>query len=156
MAVWQFDLLVIPQKQIQQFGCAEKFDADCYDQHEWWDDSVSLQDIIDRIDIVLKRGKSWSKDILKWGGEDSNRIDLSVMGNVVSELLVRLDLRDISQSFLNEIVNLARDLHCVFCTDDWKLIEADLELVIELLTASDAARYVAAPGEFLGKLRAGE
>jgi len=152
MAIWQFDLLVIPRKQIQQYGCAEKLDAGCYDQHEWWDNFVSVKDVVDRIDIVLKRKESWSKDILMWGAEDSNRIDLCVTENVVSELLIRLDLRDISRSFLDEIVNLARDLSCVFCTDDWKIIDTDVELVIESLATSDAAHYVAGPEGFLEKL----
>ena len=152
MATWQFDLFVIPRNRIQQLGCAEKLDADCYDQHEWWDSSVSPQDVSERIDMVLKRGSSWSRDILMWGTEDGNRINLCVKENVISELLVRLDLRDISRIVVNEIVRLAADLNCIFCTSDWKLIEPVVGPLVEAIAKSDAARFVAGPAEFLEKL----
>ena len=152
MAVWQYDLLVIPRTRIEQFACS-MLDADVYQQREWWDDSITSQQVAARIDAILERGRSWLKDLMIWGPEDGNRVDLYVTGNVVSELLVRIDLRIFDARFLSDVISLVRDLDGVFCTEDWTLIDPNLKSLTDSMLRSDAARFVAGPEDFLRKLR---
>lgn len=155
MATWQYDLFIIPRKKIEQLGCSGSISEELYDQTQWWKDSATPQDVASRIDEVLDKGSSWSNSLLTWGVEDGNRIDLLLEENLVSELQVRLDLRNLSEDFLQQVVDLADSLGGVFCSDDWTLLQPDIQSLARAMVDSNAARFVADPLGFLENL-AGE
>lgn len=152
MAIWQFDLFLIPKQRLAQLECVGSLSEDVYQQNEGWDDSISSERVARHIDAMLERGQSWLQGQLTWGTEDGYRIDLLLAGDVISELMIRLDMRSINQRILQEVIELANFVDAMFCTDDGTLIEAEMETLIEVIARSDAARYVAAPQEFIERL----
>lgn len=152
MAAWQYDLFIIPRQKIEQLGCVGSISGELYGQTAWWDGSVSPQDVATRIDTFLSKGDGWSGSVLTWGVEDGNRIDLLVEESLIEELQVRLDMRDLSEGFLQEIVRLAGSLEGVFCSGDGTLIAADMPSLAKAMAESDAARFVADPSRFLENL----
>lgn len=152
MAVWQYDILIIPQHKIEQLGSPSCINNDLYDQIQWWNSSIPPQDIARRIDRILERSSSWSESLLTWGIEDGNRIDLMIENNLVSELQVRFDIRNLSKHFLQQVVGLANAFGGVFCSDEGTLIPPDLPSLARAMAASDAAHFVADPAGFLDNL----
>lgn len=152
MASWQYNLFIVSKAKVHQLGCHDRIDEKLYSETDWWDGSLSYREVASRIDAFIDRRNSWCDSLMTWGVEDGNRVDMLVDAELISELQVRLDLRNLSESFIQQIVALADSIGGVFCADDGALIPADMRFVVAALGHSDAARFTANPLRFIKTL----
>ena len=105
MAIWQFPVYLIPYSWAKK----HEFDADClFDENGFttesiWDSFQLENDFKDRIERVLPKAKSWSDELLLWGDQDKNDIQIWFNERIYEGVLVRIDLRDHPMFLINKI-----------------------------------------------------
>lgn len=156
MATWQFDLHCLPYVSVKQhYGeLPEAISREDYDTGMWWDEAAAPPSLREQIGKLLPAASSWSEHIQTWGKDDGDRIDLVLRNGRVVDLFVRVDVRSISYTFLNGLIDLIRRNKWLTVTEQGKILQ--LSSVTDVLTEirrSDAFRYVKDPKRFLDELR---
>ena len=156
MATWQYDLLLIPRlKLLKQYGSIPlQMRAEDYEQQEWWIDVSVPDDLEIRLSDICKPLSSWSDSARSWGAEDGNRIDVCYSDGHLREMSVRIDLRQRIAPFLQQILELASSLDCVFCSYGGEVFEPDREVAVRNIARSPAFRFVVDPQQFLDGMTA--
>lgn len=155
MATWQYTFYVVPKAAvIQQYGSVPgKLAREVFDTFDWgaWQ---FKDDLVQEFDALLPRFKGWSANALDWGDEDGNHLQLWLRNDRVDELRVRIDVRTLDVSFINEIVELFQRNNCLFVLieDELRVIEPRTALLIQEIKGSIAFQFVSDPNGYLKKL----
>ncbi|MCP4146434.1 MAG: hypothetical protein GY757_01665 [bacterium] len=155
MAIWQYDVVLIPIQSLKEHfkNVPNKLDLNSYDNIEWWKDTPLSKDLEFRISKILPANTSWSPEIKIWGNEDSHCIKLVTDGSYVEEILIRIDLRNLSVKFLEKIIEFTSSADCLLYTHGLLLMEANINLLIEDIKQSDSAKFLLDPVGFLKNLK---
>lgn len=70
-------------------------------------------------------------------------------GTQVTEIFVRVDVRNLNCKFLGIVLRLAAKCDCALLTEDMRLIEPDEGLLLDEIERSPAAQFVEDPARFL-------
>lgn len=108
-------------------------------------------DILGKIDRMLPRRESWSKDLILWGEENGNRLHAALEGGKIVELTARIDLRQPPGSFPSQLVELARDCGVQFSTADGERIPPDIRSLSDAVRRSRAFRFVLDPHHYFSE-----
>jgi hypothetical protein len=84
-----------------------------------------------------------------WGSDDGDRIEIVGEGDAISEIVVRLDVRTISNKFVHGIVDIAKEYDLTILTNDNHFIMPDYNGILNAIKTSGAARFVKDPIAFL-------
>lgn len=156
MAIWQFVVGLIPQAWTEQKGNGPEmlFDGEGYnDMATAWKQNQPSANLIDLITQVLPPAESWSDEIRIWGDQARTDIQVSYQGNTVESVMVRFDTRDDTLHMCSKIVELASKLGCCFFLPAARsIIIADVTALSYAVLNSSAARFAAAPHEFIEQL----
>lgn len=154
MAVWQYDLHLIPRERLIAFlqGGNARLDETTFDSVEWR--GGVRRDLRRRFTEVFREGPRIEGQLLTWGTDDGNRVDV-LLGEDGSarECFVRVDVRQLSATPLWQILELAREWDCLVVTERLDVLEPAAATVAEDLAQSRAARYVRDPHGYLTQLR---
>lgn len=154
MATWQYDLQLIPRaKLVELFGeVSPRLDSETYEVTDWWSGQVcaGYDEVLARF---LKEGGSWSEEIRNWGDEQGDFISVVYEENQVTEIRVRIDVRELNHEYLRILCDFARRYESLFLTEDLKLIEPDLNLLLRQIAESDAFAFVEDPATFLNSIK---
>jgi hypothetical protein len=118
-----------------------------------WPGHIVIDDLRTRLNEHFQRRSTWHPKLEGWGQEEGDRIDIWREGSGVAELIIRIDVRQVSRIFLKEIVQVARDFRLVVLTDDNRIREPTMEQLRLDILRSDASAFVADPDGFLEGLR---
>jgi len=157
MATWQFTVHLIPRTSLDLLfpaGIPDSLDREIFDSTEWWKEPL-CQDYESEISSFLKEGKSWSESIRAWGEEDSDRLNLLFDNGHIAEVEVRIDVGKLDSRFLEDICTFAKLCDCLLMTEEFALIEPDVELLLDQIGKSNAWKFVSDPAGFLKKLGRG-
>lgn len=153
MAIWQFDLFlrpngigVVPQSVGNEHPGAEP--RTLFQRSD--------ADVIRAIDGILPRRDSWSEDLILWGEESGNRIHAVFEGGRITEVSARIDLRQPRDTFLGQILELARYCDAHFETADESDVPAEESQVLHAIRHSAAYRFVRDPHQFFDDLRSAQ
>lgn len=152
MATWQFDLHLVPRPYaIREFDrAATQIRQDQFHDVDWWAKSNVDADELRRLfSFLLPNTSSWSAQIEKWGTEDGDRIDLVLSEGGIADVFIRVDVRQLSKSFISGIAELAKSFDCVLLSADLEFLEPDEETINSSIENSRAAQFVADPERFL-------
>ena len=156
MAVWQYELLLIPRERvIHDFGTLEAhMSAEQWDDTDWWSQHQPPPDFQIRIAAVVPAYQSWTPAILMWGAEDSDRIHVCLddAHQRIEEISIRLDLRRPFQQFAHAICDLARYADGAFASLPHHTFEPSFERLMSEIAGSESARFVRAPLKYLEEL----
>ena len=156
MALWQFELVLIPHERVvREFGAAEvQMDRSRWDATDWWSAHQPPDDFAARIAALLPPYPSWSPSILMWGSEDSDRVHvcLSEEDSRVEEVSVRMDLRHPTEPFTRVLASLAEQFGCVCAVWPFRTFEPSVERLLSEVAQSESARFVRAPRAYLEEL----
>ena len=129
MAVWQFDVLLVSRSLIADgSGCVHR-ELPCFsiDQCKILHLSDSLLDfspqetrIQKAVEAIMPRIKSWSDDVLMYGNENGNKIELWP-----SAIVCRIDSIAFDKDLIRKVVSLAIDLDCLIVSERTGKIVAD-------------------------------
>ena len=156
MAIWQFELLLIPRERaIRELGSPEALmSAEQWDTTDWWSHHQPPTDFQARIAAILPAYDSWSPEILMWGSEDFDRIHVCLDDSRqrVEEVSARFDLRRPCQQFARSISELAQHADCVLAAWPHHTFEPSFDRLMTEIAGSESARFVHAPREYLEEL----
>jgi hypothetical protein len=160
MAIWQYDLRVIPRSGLSQWLSTDvpimpsQVDNESLEQTDWWK-LVKPESVSQVLSTLLpQRPVGWDARTVSWGSEDGHRIDLVRDGGRVEELLVRIDVRSLLDGFLPRLLGALEDLGCLLVTETRRIIEPNAEALWNELRQSSAWRYVEDPEGLVATLSA--
>ncbi|MDB5297890.1 MAG: hypothetical protein JWO31_3873 [Phycisphaerales bacterium] len=93
MALWQFDIEVIPAERI---GGRPRIKPAEFETADRWSDRQPPGDYRERLAALLPRGRSWSEEMLLFGTRQGDRIDVGLEQGRVGSVRVRIDCRTAS------------------------------------------------------------
>ncbi len=152
MAIWQFDTLLVPGTGSTlpvPFGTSDGFDDSVY-----WIGKQPRIDVDRLFREVLPQTEAWSDDMTQFGKEEETCFQVWRDGRAISSIRIRLDLRSVDLSILEAVIRICRELDCkLFLVEFRRIVEPDLNLVIDAVQHSSAASYIDNPRKFLLKER---
>jgi hypothetical protein len=153
MAVWQYDLWIVPKSEVDNaFVCLPNFlELEEFESQKWWINSNLPKDYEKRLDSFLpKYFMWWRKEDLGWGSEDGNRIEIAFENLTIDYIFVRIDARNIDDSFLVNLVEFAQMCNgYLFLMKEKKFMLPDVDVLKEKLCSSEARLFVTNPTEYL-------
>jgi len=152
VATWQFTIALIPTLWAEEhgFNCSDLYDVEGYDTAIAWAENQPTEGFEALLSKILPESKSWSNNLLCWGDEKSNDIQVWHEDNKVEEIHVRLDLNQNLNEFIGKLVDLANSLNCSFFYPELRYISKASEYEVKTaLQKSDALKFVKDPHEFL-------
>jgi len=151
MAIWQFDFIVVPKENIiiKFKSYPEKINLDDIDDIGNWNHHNLIESTLKELAIVLKPTKSWSDEIKQFGRIDESCVKLLYDKNILEEISVRLDLRNLTYEILKPIINFIKENNALIITDDGNLINAEINELINQIKKSDSYSFVKNPKDFL-------
>lgn len=156
MAIWQFKVLVIPESALRgKFGTIPvSLTRDLAERFDWWSDCQPPIAFTVAIDTMLPEIKSWSRKMRIWGDErgDAAVVCYDDRKNVI-EIEFRIDVRQVSLSFIRGICEFAKRLECVLVTNANHLLAPDESLVLAAINNSTAKKYLEDPVSMLRDLK---
>jgi hypothetical protein len=97
---------------------------------------------------ILPVSQSWNPNILVWGNIDSNYWETCPPYTAL-ETLARIDIRNLSLPFINNILIAAKNNNCLLFFDNMEIIEPQLDMLIKRLELHDSFKFACNPQEFL-------
>lgn len=156
MAIWQFVVGLVPRTWIERDGNAPNMlydDDGCHDMSTAWKYNQPAVNLAELISRVLPPAKSWCDSLRIWGDLSGNDIQVGYEGDGVESLTARIDTREDTSNICAKIVELARALDCyLFFPSTHAVTAANVAVLSAALQNSRAARYSAAPYEFIERL----
>lgn len=151
MATWQFDFHLIPEAGVlRHYGASPAvIPQRAFDDENWWQGFVEEEQLCTGLTALLPPKESWSPELLQWGTEDGDRIDLLRNAGAFHDLLVRVDVRHVSIGFLVSLLALARRFGLVARMMDGRVRKASPRQLLEEIGRSDSFRFVADPIAFI-------
>ncbi|MBY0242006.1 MAG: hypothetical protein K2X55_22110 [Burkholderiaceae bacterium] len=156
MAIWQFVVGLIPREWAERDGNGPEmlYDGEGYnDMSTTWKNNQPVVNLPELISRVLPPTESWSDSLIIWGDQSRNDIQVGYEGDNVEFVQARIDTRENSSHICAKIVELARALDCcLFFPATRSVMAADMAVISIAVHNSRAARFSAAPREFIDQL----
>ena len=145
MALWQFSVLLVPRQRLRQVlgGVPAEVPEPVLASTDWWGARPLLAEDRVILDSMVPKRSSWAEDILCWGAEDGDRIDVVLEDGYVTEITLGIDVRKISETFLNNVIALSANWDCVIIGEDFRVIPPTRADLLSAVGTSQAARFLA-------------
>jgi hypothetical protein len=150
MALWQLKLHLVPSVVV---GTRLSLTAEERREQDW-QDALRLPDEYQaRLATILPAAQSWHDQLLHWGSQDGDLIEVWLDGARVESLDARVDCRSFDGRFIRELVNLAREWKLrLVCARDGSVLREEFDTVIRAVVESPNRKWLEAPDEWLPKL----
>jgi hypothetical protein len=155
MALWQFDLHLLPRSSLlrRYNSIPIRVPRADFDDFDWWRDArFAANRELGSDFIILPETKSWSPFIRTWGDEDGDRVDLCFKENLLEAFFVRIDVRNISVSFLSSICKIAVEWDCLLLLENDLLVSPSVSNLMTAIRPSRSFRFVLDPEGFIAML----
>lgn len=150
MAVWQFDMHMLPTQALDQ---AAELSAEACDSTDWWRNFQPPPDYAEHIEQMLPRARSWSPEIDIWGSDDGHRVDIVRENGRVADIFVRIDLRTPHSDFASALASLATTWSCALrVAETGAFLGPAPTDILRAIAASSAAEFVSDPRGYIGRL----
>jgi hypothetical protein len=152
MAIWQFDLHLLPEAGILRLYGHIPFAVpnDSIDHQSVWCDLPPPTDI--SFDHMLPHMKSWHPEVTQWGDGDSNRIDVARTAGQIADILVRIDVRKDALPFVQAITQFSEQNDLLILMENGHLICPSVNRILRAIHNSPAFKFVLDPAAFLEEL----
>lgn len=163
MAIWQYSLLIIPEKSIgEDYKCIFKNNTTKYlpkTDFFWKESDIDVLKIVTEIDKLVERA-DWSKENhYAWKGNSDNEdndghIYLDSNTNKITEFFFRVDLRKKNniKNFLHGLVKLCEQNELILINLKGEILEPKIEIIIENLKNSNAISFLKNPTAYIENL----
>jgi hypothetical protein len=151
MATWQYEIFLLPSWTTDQRWISPETYAvtEHFDFTSLWERYERRKALRASLAVLLPPAQSWTPEIQMWGSDDGDRIEIVGEGDAISEIVVRLDVRTISNKFVHGIVDIAKEYDLTILTNDNHFIMPDYNGILNAIKTSGAARFVKDPIAFL-------
>ncbi|MBI3133815.1 MAG: hypothetical protein HYZ14_03985 [Bacteroidetes bacterium] len=181
MAINQFNITLIPRQPIvDKYGSVptqlfvdhaarqKHFDKDFEAEFDfeddltvnWWrHNKIKFTDIEPNVSSML-RPIEWTEkydDIKSYGDKNDNDISISLADKIyIDEFDCRINVVLLDKNFINLILNLAKQLDCLFIDKQDRLFEPTIENLIDSIKTSNAFKFASNPSDFFDKFSSGQ
>src|SRR5580765_710671 len=141
MAIWQFRIILIPEKAL-----LGKYDVlpltipqDLAEEFPWWSDFQPPARFEKSIDGMLPQTASWSTSMRMWGEKHGDEAYVGYVGDSkskVEEIAFHVDVRAVSSDFVSSICQMARQIGCVLMSADYEIFVPDESMVLTAISKS--------------------
>jgi hypothetical protein len=161
MAVWQFRLILLPEKVLlsKYEILPPAIPQELGEDFSWWADVQPPTGFERQIDLILPTRASWSTSGRMWGHEYRNDAHVFYVDETkckVVEIAFRIDANSISSELVKQICILARQLECVLMTAGYEILVPEESMVLATIQHSTAKKFVDDPGNFAQARPAGD
>lgn len=152
MALWQLKIEVAPSERV---GGRSQIDRTEFAKAAWWSDRQPPADFRERLASLLPPIKSWHEDLLWFGDEQGDRIDVWVEEGRVESISVRVDCRKANPHFVRNLLRMAQDWSCSLIELRYlKRLPTVLAEFVIAVAESPSCRFMEDPAHGLPKLAA--
>lgn len=141
MAAWQFKVCLIPQScfNTNEIDVSRFYDADGnYDTSFAWKNRP-VNDVKDEIIKYYALSKSWHEDLVSFGDEEKTDCQAWYEESALENIQFRIDMRGNFVLDIEQIIDIAQKLSCVFFIPEQKCItEPNVFKVISHIKKSNA------------------
>ncbi len=151
MAIWQWDIWIIPRAEVLRHLriIPTYIDQDWVESIEWWTTVAELELVLFFESLLPSYNTPWAKNTRSWGTDDGDRIELRVDEGMITEVAIRIDLRDLNLDFLSSIVDFSIGSDFLFYSlETNKLIEPDVGRLVDEIRKSRKALFLRDPDRF--------
>lgn len=148
MAAWQFKVCLIPKSGFDTNGIevSRLYDAEGnYDIAFTWE-NVTTNGVKDEIIKYYPLSRSWHKDLVSFGCEKGTDVQVWYEKGKLEDIQFRIDMRGHFILDIEQIVNIARKLSCVFFLPEQKcMVDANVLEILSYAKTSDAYLFTIDP-----------
>jgi hypothetical protein len=164
MAIWQYQLIVVPENSIDDnYECIFKNNKTKFlpvTDSFWKNFDGNVSSIITELDQIIPKGDWSSETFLGWKGNGNNNedndahISLSDDKNKIKEFVFRIDLRKASNinNVFQSILSLCKKNNLILIDLKGNIFKPKLETLIESIKASNANTFLTDPLKYLENL----
>lgn len=154
MAIWQFSFLVVPKEKVLRKikDYSQNIKIDDIKAIMSWNGYSLTEPSLKEISKVLRLTRSWSDDIIQFGLLEESCIELCYEHNILEEVSMRLDLRNITIDILSAVSNFIKVNNAIIITRNGAIVKPENEDIIEEIRKLDAYSFVKNPKQFLDNL----
>lgn len=132
MAIWQYYIMVLPIEEVKSyFGNQNYLNKADVENIDWWKyidfEKFSFSDL----KYLFPLRKSWSNEIMLFGSEDSNNIEIIHSNYKIEGIAIRIDLRDLNRDIIDCICIFFKKNNCFFINYKGKIINSNTTLLID-------------------------
>lgn len=130
MAIWQYQIYIVPEEEVDSYFKNENsISYDDLSEIKWWKYRQLKIDSFNTFIKLLPRKDSWSREIILFGDESSNCIEVLLEENLIIEISIRVDLRLDYKGFINLLCEYALSNKCMFLNDKLEILYPNLKLL---------------------------
>ena len=136
MAIWQYTIELIPKETLLELGNTDSITLDDYENFDFWKDYDYEIKFFDSLTVELKRGKSWSDEIILYGDSESTCINFFMEADKIVGVDVRIDFRDDYSGVLNSVIEFC-NLNGFVILDNLKILDLNATFIIHHIENSE-------------------
>lgn len=142
MAIWQYDIIMVPKKAFSSvtFNNNNLLDDKIFDNTDFWSDYYKYKDFSKIFAKFLSISDSWSKDVKIFGSIEGTCLNVVLEGDAVKEITIRLDFREDNREFLQSIIEFAREKKMVLLDVKLKTLPFSYTKILDIIKNSDQVR----------------
>jgi hypothetical protein len=150
MALWQIKIYFIPKMVV---AGRITLTEDELDEQKWWAMQQPPPNYPEIFLSMLPILKSWHDDLLQWGVQTSDLVEVWVEDQVVGSVSARIDCRNPNFVFIRNIFDIANEWDCNLIDDRYRIILPEtFSEFIESICTSVNSHFVKSPAEWLSKI----
>jgi len=152
MAVWQFDLQLMPDQIVSDApACIDSaISDDGLDTTNWWLTNQPNDDYRQIIANSFSPLDSWCSEILRWGDEDNVLVEAFIADGILKEIGVRVDVRNTDRESIARMTQLAAKLDChIYIMETQQIVTPDVDAIMPHLAKSKAVEFCRDPKQFI-------
>jgi hypothetical protein len=151
MALWQWDVYILPKSEVVARFSPIPLTVGL-DQVEAirWDFGLDIERLAAFFDSQLPRYSTpWMENTRSWGSDAGNRIELYFEKLNITDIAIRVDLRQLDQQFLKSLSEFCYANNYVFYPiETGEFIEPDCDLLLGAISRSRKMKFVSDPRSF--------
>jgi hypothetical protein len=152
MAIWQIRFALIPNSEELGYHLNNNM-LRKYEVNLSWNGYSITNDSIMDLSKVLTPNESWSDDIKLFGSLEHTCVELFYEEDMLDEISIRLDLRNLTLDLLEAIINFIKSNNGLILTHNGSLINPSLNEIIGEIRMSDAYSFLQNPETFLSEIK---
>jgi hypothetical protein len=142
MAIWQFLIELIPRDWAEEnsYNAGLLQSDEGYATQIAWESRQPEIDVVPVLSRILPLAESWHKDLIFFGDNQSDDIEVWCQDQVIDGISIRIDLKKDVKRTVVKVVRAAKKLGCIFFIPEKEsFVEANEFALIKMVKESDAA-----------------
>ncbi|MGN6492805.1 MAG: hypothetical protein ACTHLE_12475 [Agriterribacter sp.] len=128
--------MIVPKEDIDAIGSDNSIAKDKYFSYNFWQGGYKAADYQKKLSDILSLGKSWSSDIILFGREDSNNVEIVNEEGVIVEMSFRFDFGLNDTNVLEKVIEFCIYNGLALIAEDFSIMPLNLEGIMFRIKSS--------------------